>query len=260
MNNWRPRIIEVLNGPGPRMVFQPIFGLGVEDRDDEIVGYEALARFDRPGEATVGPDVWFAQANIVGLGVELEMKAIGCALVRLHDVPLSRYLAVNVSPATVVSDGFVLALSGITHGCNVPPQRVVLELTEHEEVVDYDPLKKVMHELRVIGFSFCNPAGKRYPENYVRVAIDDVGAGFASMKHILALNPDIMKLDVSLIRDLDRDRPRQALAAALVSFGSKLGITVVAEGVETTQELAVLRYLGVHAVQGHLLGRPGALP
>lgn len=259
--NWRERINAVLNGSGPTIVFQPIFTLGTQASDDAVAGYEALARFDGLGEATIGPDVWFAQATLAGLGVDLEMKAVAGALAHLDEIAEPLYMSVNVSPAAVVSDGFVAALTGGILGSGaVPHHRVVLELTEHDEVADYEPLKQVMADLRMAGYLFCNPVGKRFPENYVKLAIDDVGAGFASMRHILALSPDMMKLDVSLIRDLDTDRPRLALAAAMVSFGAKLGIKVVAEGVETSAELDVLRYLGVHAVQGYLMGRPGPLP
>nr|WP_247655455.1 EAL domain-containing protein [Stutzerimonas frequens] len=93
----------------------------------------------------------------------------------------------------------------------------------------------------------------------MRLAVDDAGAGYASFRHILKLKPDVIKLDASLIRNVDSDTGCRALAAALIRFAEETGCKVVAEGVETQEELAMLRRLEVNKAQGYLLGRPAPL-
>jgi EAL domain-containing protein (putative c-di-GMP-specific phosphodiesterase class I) len=122
---------------------------------------------------------------------------------------------------------------------------VVLELTEHAPVHDYPRLLGAVRALR---------------DTNVRVAIDDVGAGYASFRHLLNLRPDVLKIDISLCRFIERDRARQVLAEGLVSFGRELGATVVAEGIETGDELEAVRKLGVDSAQGYFLGRPASPP
>ncbi len=117
----------------------------------------------------------------------------------------------------------------------------MLEITEHEAVEDYDSLIDALQDLRAQG---------------VRVAIDDAGAGFASMRHTLQIAPDIVKLDLSLTHGIDSDHARQALATALVSFAEEMGITIVAEGIETEAQLAKLIDLGVRYGQGFYLAEP----
>jgi EAL domain-containing protein (putative c-di-GMP-specific phosphodiesterase class I) len=125
--------------------------------------------------------------------------------------------------------------------CDGDLSRVVLEITEHTTVEDYAKLHEVLRPLR---------------ERGMRLSIDDAGAGYSSFRHILRLRPDFIKLDISLTRDIDSDRGRRALAAALIGFARETGAELIAEGVETESELATLRKLGVHKAQGYLLGRP----
>jgi EAL domain-containing protein (putative c-di-GMP-specific phosphodiesterase class I) len=121
---------------------------------------------------------------------------------------------------------------------------VVLELTEHVGVDDYSALTEALAGLRRRG---------------VRLAVDDAGSGFASLRHVLNLAPDVIKLDGELVGGLDRDPARRALAGALLAFGADIGAEVVAEGIETARECAVLRGLGFRLGQGHHLGRPEPL-
>ena len=114
-----------------------------------------------------------------------------------------------------------------------------------DAIEDYDKIVGVLRKVRGSG---------------IRLAIDDVGAGFSSLQHILRLNPDVIKLDVSLTRSVDADPARRALAAGFVSFARELGSSLVAEGVETQQECYALLGLGVPLMQGYLLGRPGPAP
>lgn len=196
-------------------------------------GFEALARFDLEPRRT--PDAWFAQAADSGLAAELECAAVAAALAFLPELPAPLTLGVNVSPAVVTSGAFAATLP------DTALDRVVLELTEHASVADYDALLAALEPLRARG---------------IRLAIDDAGAGFSGLQHILRLRPDIIKLDMTLIRDIDEDPARRALAAAMQAFARQTGALLVAEGVETQAELRTLVSLGFQRGQGYLLGRP----
>jgi EAL domain-containing protein (putative c-di-GMP-specific phosphodiesterase class I)/CheY-like chemotaxis protein len=228
------RIQRALDGDDPfSMVFQRIVDL----RGGRIVGYEALARF--AGEPSRPPDVWFREAAAVGLGLELERLAVCKALERLSSLAPELFLSVNASPELVTSAGFLTALEGAA------TDRIVVEITEHAPVHDYARLARALDVLRHRG---------------VRVAIDDAGAGFASMLHILKHAPEMIKLDITLTRGIEGDPLRRALAASLVTFAAAVDSTIVAEGIETEAEAEELRRLGVRYGQGFLLGRPEALP
>jgi EAL domain-containing protein (putative c-di-GMP-specific phosphodiesterase class I) len=201
-----------------------------------VVGCEALARF--PGDPAQGPDRWFADAHSVGLGTDLEVLAVSSALQRLPELPPELFMTVNLSPSAALAPE-VQSLIEQTDG-----SRVVLELTEHVPVEDYDAVGAGLSELRRGG---------------VRLASDDTGAGYAGFRHLLGLSPDIIKLDISLSRDIDQDPVRRALAGALVAFANDVEAQVIAEGVETERELETLAGLDVPWLQGYHLGRPGEL-
>jgi PAS domain S-box-containing protein len=230
----RARIERAMREPDAlQVMLQPIADL---DRR-RIAGMEALARFS--GEPYRTPDVWFAEAWDVGLGADLELRAVELAFRRLPELPSHAYLAVNVSAQTLVDDRFLTLLRGLGQDGS----RIVVEVTEHTAIDDYDALTGVLRTIRSMG---------------ARLAVDDAGAGYASMQHILRLRPDIIKLDRSIVADSNLDSARFALIGAMASFGSSLGMTVVAEGVETSGELAVLSENGISHAQGYLLGRPAA--
>ena len=215
------------------VVFQPICDLAT----GRTIGAEALARFHLAPARR--PDEWFAEAGEVGLRRELELAALNNALTHLTELPKGLFLSVNISPATLRGSPFRKALSG------VDAKRIVVEVTEHMPVEDYDALNEAVDRVRALG---------------VRLAIDDAGAGFASLRHILRLAPDFVKLDRTLIDDIERDRSHQALAAGLISFAEKIDATIVAEGIERGAQLNALRDLGVTCGQGFLLARPAPLP
>src|SRR5947209_17209858 len=123
-----------------------------------------------------------------------------------------------------------------------PGDRIVLELTEHTRVQDYEALLGALGGPRSHG---------------VRIAVDDTGAGYAGLQHLLRLRPNVLKLDIALTRSIDTDPARRALATALVGFAAEIGAVLVAEGVESVDELRSLRMLGIPAAQGFRLGRPG---
>lgn len=228
------RIEQVLTGATSMcMVFQPIVDLS----DRSTVGLEALSRFG--GEPMRSPDLWFGEAASVGLGTELEMKAVRAAIAQVARLPEHAFLAVNVSPELVLSGQLdYLVDEGI---CS----RLVFELTEHVAVDDYGPIRRRIDPLR---------------EQGARVAVDDTGAGFSSMRHILLLKPEIIKLDRSLTHGVDHDPARRALASSLVSFAKDIGASLIAEGVETAGELETLERLGTEWVQGFHIAMPERLP
>jgi EAL domain-containing protein (putative c-di-GMP-specific phosphodiesterase class I) len=226
--------IECAMEPGAmNIVFQPVVDL----RRGTIAGAEALARFALEPIRT--PDLWFGEAWEVGLGVELEILAIRRALASLPLLPDGAHLAINASPATLVSSKLDELLD------EVPGPRLTVELTEHAQVEDYANVKDAIDRLRRRG---------------IRLAIDDAGAGFSSLQHILHLRPNLIKLDRSLTQGIDGDPVRYALAAALVTFATSLEAEVCAEGIEKDSELAALQHLGIAYGQGYFLGRPLPLP
>jgi EAL domain-containing protein (putative c-di-GMP-specific phosphodiesterase class I)/CheY-like chemotaxis protein len=215
------------------MVFQPIVRL----RDREIIGAEALARFAGPPKRA--PSVWFAEAAVVGLRTELELIAVRKAVEALSQLPRDAYLTINVSPVTLAKPAFLKLIA------KADGTRLVAEITEHAPIHDYARLSTALVKLRALG---------------MRLAIDDAGAGYSSLRHILELSPDLIKLDMSLIRDIHRDNSKQALAAGLISFADRSGAAIVAEGIERAAEARMLVELGVGHGQGYFLGRPGPLP
>lgn len=222
------RITRVIEQDRIAMVYQPIHRLA----DGRPVGVEALARF--PDQATRTPDRWFAEAARIGLGTELEMLAVRQAIRGLPFIPAELYVAVNVSPATALAPELERVIAG------APDGRLVVEVTEHSKVADCDALSAALTRLR----------------GRARIAIDDVGAGYSGLRRILDLRPDILKLDMSLTRDVDSDPARAALARALVTFAEGINCRIVAEGIETEAEMKALRALGVGYGQGWHFSRP----
>ena len=227
----REEIRRAIDQGAPRIVYQPIYSLA----SGEMVGAECLSRFEVEPRRT--PDVWFDLAHESGVGLDLELLAIEKALGALERVP-QLWLAVNSSPELILSGRLDPVLRG------VDLSRVVLEITEHAGVPDYEAVQEALAPFRGRG---------------ARLAIDDAGAGYASMRHILNLKADVIKLDMSLTRDIDTDPSRRALAKGLIAFAQEVGSQITAEGVETESELATLRAIGVDKAQGYFLSKPRAL-
>ncbi|RBY93683.1 diguanylate phosphsdiesterase [Blastococcus sp. TF02-8] len=221
------RLAPVLAAGGPDVVLQPIVSMCSGAR----VGAEALSRFPLEWETT--PDVVFDQAHSIGQGDRLELLALARAAALLDRV--EGYMSLNVSPQTLTTAECGELLAGL------PLDRVLLELSEHDPVHDYALLAEVLDPLRRRG---------------MRLAIDDVGAGFSSLRHIVMAAPDVIKLDRSIISGVDRDPVLAKLAQSMVEFAHSFGAAVIAEGVETAEEYAVLRALGVDGGQGWLFGAP----
>jgi EAL domain-containing protein (putative c-di-GMP-specific phosphodiesterase class I) len=210
--------------------FQPVFQPIVELESGRTVGYEALTRF-ADGRR---PDLWFADAAMAGVGVRLEVATMTAAQEDAAFLPAGAYLSLNVSPALATAFlPLVATLEGATRD-------TVLEITEQVPVESYAGLRAALDHLR----------------GHVRVAVDDAGAGYAGLRHILEIQPQIVKLDIALVRGVNADPARRALISSMVTFASETACALVAEGVETEAELATLRALGVTFGQGYLFGRP----
>jgi EAL domain-containing protein (putative c-di-GMP-specific phosphodiesterase class I) len=197
-----------------------------------VVGAEALTRFPsthRPAEA------WFDDAQRVGLGAQLQLAVVERAVALVGLLPRGAFLTFNVGP-DVLAGRELLDLLDL-----VDPERVIIELTEHLRIDDYDHLLDSLRRVR---------------ERGARLAVDDAGAGFSSLGHILHLRPDLIKLDCQFTRGIDGDPARRSLAHALVSFAHDIGAEVVSEGIETAAELDTVRELGVPYGQGYFLSRP----
>jgi EAL domain-containing protein (putative c-di-GMP-specific phosphodiesterase class I)/DNA-binding NarL/FixJ family response regulator len=211
-----------LEGGGLDMVYQPIVDLDTQ----HLVGVESLARFSMTPARP--PNEWFAAAAELGLQTRLELAAVARALSRRMELPNGMFMSVNLSPATLMSPDVAALIPDAFAG------RVLIEVTEHTPVAP----------LRAAG---------------VTLAIDDAGAGFASLRHILKLSPHYIKLDISLTQNIEHDEGTIALAVALTSFAGSIGAQVIAEGIETQRQLDALRALGIHLGQGYHLGRPMSL-
>ena len=226
------RVRAVLRDRNVRMVFQP----AVRTDREEVAFVEALSRFYTTPYET--PDRWFEAAGEVGLRNELELLAVEAALAQLPKLPATVSLSINASPEVILSADFASALR------SAPLERIIVEITEHEAVSRYSALIGALSPLRAKG---------------MRVAVDDMGAGYSSLRHILKLKPELIKLDMALSQGIDGDPARRALASALVAFCRETGSELVAEGVETRGEFHALRELGVRLAQGYLFGKPAPL-
>ncbi|MDX6254625.1 MAG: hypothetical protein QOJ11_959 [Frankiales bacterium] len=229
----RTRVKQLLSTGAVDIALQPIASLST----GRLAGAEALARF-HDGR---GPELWFQEAREAGLSRELDALTFTSALAAFAALPEDCYLSVNAGPALIMDSAFQASL----RDGGVPLARLVIEITEHDRIHDYAALNTALAPLRELG---------------VRLAVDDTGAGYASLSHVLQLRPNVIKIDRSLIAHLSSDPARRSLVTALVLLALDIGATVTGEGVETPAELATLVELGVDAAQGYLLARPTTDP
>ena len=209
-------------------VFQPLVSLTT----GQVAGYEALARFPHPPARR--PDEWFAVAQRVGLGPELEARAVSAAT-EAGGRPPGTFLSFNLSASALMSDAAIAALP-------YDLTQIVIEITENERVADDERLATRLEPLRARG---------------ARIAVDDAGAGYSGLQQVMRIQPDIIKLDRSLVANVDSDPAKAALIDSFVRFARRTGASVCAEGIETPEELKVLADLDVTYGQGFGLARPG---
>jgi EAL domain-containing protein (putative c-di-GMP-specific phosphodiesterase class I) len=207
--------------------------------NDTVIGYEALARYP-PLHRIRTPDDLFGSAASLNMQSAVDLACVSAALHAASNIGEAD-LFVNVLIGTLVDECGVAALDKAVHDARVDPASIVLEFSEREPVPDLALLQRIAAELRARGF---------------RIAVDDAGAGHASMRVIAELRPEFIKVDRSLIQAVDADRARRALVVALLSFSGHIGARVIAEGIETVRERETLQSLGVQFGQGWLLGRP----
>ena len=228
--DWSSMLAHALNGGGFGVAFQPIIDLV----KGSVIGYEALARFD--DYPVSDPLTWFEAADRLGLGAELQSRALRLALAARPDMPHDTFLAVNVGPEV------------LDHPCvnavwdeQVDLDGVVVELTEHARVDSFTTLQPRLDRLRDDG---------------ALIALDDAGAGYAGLRHIVGLRPHVIKLDRYLIAGIEHDETKQALVEMIGAFASRVHAEVLAEGIEQGGELDTVVSLGVTMAQGYLLARP----
>jgi len=228
--NWEELLAAACRGEGLSTAYQPI----VDTFRGAVVGYEALARF--PGFTEKNPEVWFAAARSRGRAADLEASALRTALAARDALPPNCFLTVNVSPELLRTDSIrrIWREQGDLGG-------LVVELTEQTPIDSYLELEPDLNQLRAAG---------------ALIAVDDAGAGYAGLRHLLALRPSLIKVDRELIQDVDRDEAKRALITMLGTFASKVDAWILAEGVERVEELDALVSLGVPLVQGYCLARP----
>jgi PAS domain S-box-containing protein len=227
----RQRVASVLTEGELTVALQPI----IDFASGAAAGVEALTRFP-DGRS---PDIWFHEAVECGLALDLDRMAFTSALATLRHIPAPCFLSINATPELLGDKGFQRRLLAP----DIPADRLILEITEHERVASYEDLGEALRPIR---------------ERGVRLAVDDTGAGYASLNHVLQLRPDIIKLDRSLVSHVTSDPARRALVTALVLLALELDAVVTAEGIETPLELETLAALGVDHAQGYLLGRPSS--
>lgn len=230
---WAFALERVLADCGqPRLVFQPIVDL----QRGVVAGYEALSRFSGPPDAP--PYVWFEEAERLGRSVELELRAVRQALRTRATLPPDTFLTINMTPEALLHPDARGVLSE-TQGL----ERLVFEVTEHARVADYRALRRAVDRVREAGGM---------------VAVDDAGAGYASLKHVLELRPDFVKLDRELIAGVDQDPIKRSVVQMLGELSDRIDAWIVAEGIEEHGELDAMVEMGVPLGQGWLLGRPSA--
>jgi EAL domain-containing protein (putative c-di-GMP-specific phosphodiesterase class I) len=224
-----------------RAVFQPI----VATADLQVTGYEALIR-GPAGSCLESPAALFGLARSTGRQRELETACLRTIWRRFRSLGLPGKLFVNVSAGMLLAPaGPGRELEDILASLEMEPQRVVLEITEDEAVTDYARLRHVAQRLTAQGYE---------------LAIDDLGAGFASLRLWLELQPACVKLDNAFVQGIDGDLLKRCFLDAIQQLAQCSGARVIAEGVETAGELALLRRLGIAHAQGYHIAYPSPNP
>lgn len=225
------------------VAFQPIVDAQTLDRID---GYEALVRAVDRSSGPIAPARLLSAARDAGLAPELDHQVHDLAASTVSLFAPDQRLFINMTPTTACHRELGLdALRAAAERWDIDPGRVVVELTECEQAPDIKELRGIVDRAHESGFA---------------LALDDLGAGFSNLNLIHELQPDIIKLDMALVRDIHRDRVKAAIAETTLDMAKQLGITTVAEGIEQIEEFAWVRDRGVEYAQGFLLGRPRVAP
>ena len=229
-------IRSILEGKLLLTAFQPVHDVASE----EIIGVEALSRFVSIDGA--GAEIWFREAAEAGLGPELELAALQCALTAAaRDVPRHLYVALNLTPEASRAPGVLQALAS----GGLPPERIVIELNGTLDSTVNDPPDKRWNQMRALG---------------LRVAVSAPGVAFLPMDELEKFRPEIIKLPRHLMENIDTNEGQRIRARAIIELAARIGATVIAEGIETTAEFTRVKALNITAAQGFLFGRPTVSP
>jgi diguanylate cyclase (GGDEF)-like protein len=240
-NELSAKIARVVTEQLVRPVYQPIVDL----RTGRVIGFEGLSR-PSPDSGFTDPGAMFSSAETVGRTVELDLACLLAVIAGARSMPADQMLTINMSPRTIEAPHFSTeALLTILGRHGIPPNRVVVELTEREKVEDVSRLQGALAALQRTG---------------LRIAADDVGAGNAGLRLLSQFRFDIVKIDLSLVQEgAERDSSR-AVLRSLNELAGRWGAAVIAEGLETATQLRAIRELGITAGQGYLLARPMTRP
>ena len=214
------------------MAFQPIVRAG----DRSVYGYEALLRTEEP--TLIRPDLVVDAAERLGSLPRLGRKVRELASAAMSNAPADAALFINLHPLDLADEELFDELAPLTQIA----RRVILEVTERAAIEQVDAVERRVSQLRERGF---------------RIAVDDLGAGYAGLSSFALLEPEIVKLDVSLLRDIDQSPVKQKLVASMTALCKDMGFLVVAEGIETPAERDCVVALGCDLLQGFLFARPG---
>lgn len=227
-----------LAGEDIHVHYQPI----VASDGSRIIGVEALARWTHPEHGAIGPLMFIPVAEQTGmmdmLGEYVLRRALSDAA-RWPDL----YVSVNVSPVQVRDRKFIETVARLLHEKKISPSRLVLEMTESVLIDNPDEAKLRLDALRSLG---------------VKIALDDFGTGYSSLGYLQRFAFDKLKIDKAFVTPLGRATNSGAMIQAIVALGNALGLSILAEGVETEEQRVLLRLAGCHEMQGYLFARPGA--
>ncbi len=217
--------------------FQPF----VETATLNVVGYEALLRWDHPERGRISPADFIPLAEECGLIVQIGswVLSAACAEAMSWDEPL--IVSVNLSPAQFLQPGIVNTVADVLQQTGLPPNRLELEITEGTLMEDTQNALEILTSLKALG---------------LKIAMDDFGTGYSSLGYLRKFPFDKIKIDRSFISDVEDDTEAETIVQAIIAMSRSLRLDVTAEGVETKQQLSMLRALGCNYAQGYLLGRP----
>ena len=236
----REMIIQLLDDNGLTAWFQPIFCR----QSGEVFGYEALARLHDPRFHSVDIASLFAKAQAEGIISALDMLCRENSFCRAAELGLAKmnaYLYVNICPATLMHPAHRGGVTDrLAEECGIAKERIILELTEQEAIRNYDLFRHSVEHYRNRGY---------------KIAIDDFGAVYGGLKMLSIIRPDYVKVDRHFITEIDRDSFKYNLVDAIATVCHKLGITVIAEGIERSEELETMARFDIDLLQGYLLGR-----
>jgi EAL domain-containing protein (putative c-di-GMP-specific phosphodiesterase class I) len=237
----RTLIHDLLAPGGLTILFQPIFE--IVDGQSMLFALEALARGCK-GSNVERADVLFEYVRRKGMEVEIDRACVGAALRAASTVPGSPAISINVHASTLERDDhFAAFLAETCHAQHVEISRIVLEIVEHQRFSDGDAFFAALNRLRALG---------------VRIALDDIGLGYSNHRMLVEVCPDLFKIDRYFVDGCSRNPHACAAIESIVLLASRLGGRVVAEGIETAEDFATVRSLGIDLVQGYYFGRPAA--